>query len=106
MSQEVVIRITVPDGVKVDVDYAEVPPEPSYLAELPPITAPVAPTPPQAVPAPPAMSTDVTPQCPQHGAMTFHATKKDGTPMPRYSCDAKVGDKYCPTKPVWIKNAA
>lgn len=101
MTREVVIRIQVPEGVKVDVDYGTVPEEPAYLAELPPVAAPGPSTRPTAAPTP-SGETPV-PQCPQHGPMTFFATKKDGTPMPRYTCTAKVGDAFCPTKPVWVK---
>lgn len=104
MSNEIVIRIQVPDGVKVDVEYNEVPQEPAYLAELPPVAAPQTFAQIEATPRPPQPSGETpVPQCPQHGPMTFFATKKDGTPMPRYTCTAKVGDGFCPTKPVWVK---
>ena len=40
-------------------------------------------------------SSPPAPQCPVHGPMTFHATKKDGTPLPRWSCDIEVNGGYC-----------
>jgi hypothetical protein len=99
MTRTVVIKIELPEGVEVDVDYLDsVPQEPPHMAELPPVVA--APT---AASAPIAQAPQYA--CPQHGAMTYHApgTKKDGSPLPaRYSCDQKVDGRFCPTKAVWL----
>lgn len=89
--REIVIRIQVPDGVTPVVDYTEQ--EPPHMAEMPPVTSA------------PVQTTTPLPQCPQHGAMTFHPskTKPDGKQVSaRYSCDVKTNDVYCPTRPVWL----
>jgi hypothetical protein len=98
MTREIIIRIQIPDGLQTpDVGYedgqpylvdAPLPPLPTYDRDE--IARPV---------APPAI-----PECPQHGPMTFYATKKDGTPFPRYSCPARMPDgSFCPTKMVPVK---
>jgi hypothetical protein len=101
MTRTVVIKIEIPEGVEVDVDYLDsVPQEPPHMAELPPVVA-----------APVAASAPITqtPQyaCPQHGPMTYYAgrTKDDGTQVsPRYSCAVKVDGAFCKAaKTVWLK---
>ncbi len=95
---KITLILDVPDGMVPTVDYEEVPPEPPHLMTPPPqvydrdeIAHPVVV---QAAPVP---------QCPMHGAMTFHQTKKDGTPMPRYSCDTRMPNgSFCPTKMVRV----
>lgn len=98
---EIVIRLSLPEGVSAGVDYVEsTPQEPPHMAEMPPITSAPPPAVAQPIAPPPA-----APQCPTHGAMTYHAakTKPDGKQVSaRYSCDEKINGGYCPTRPVWL----
>jgi hypothetical protein len=102
MSQiKLTIILDIPDGVVPDVQYSDVPPEPPYLMAPLPIEADAAAIAAQAFPD--AKVTLEVPRCPQHGPMTFHQTKKDGTPFPRYSCDTRMPNgAFCPTKMVRV----
>lgn len=101
--KEIVIRIQINDNGDIstpNVDYAETPQEPEWAAPLP-LPAPTAPAAPQ--------NAATVPSCPQHGPMTFHPAKDkpDGKHISaRYSCDVKINNEFCPTRPKWIDSAA
>jgi hypothetical protein len=76
---EIIIRITVPEGVTPTVDFADQAPHPAVAGG----------------------SSAPAPSCPDHGPMNFKRgnRKSDGKPYAGYFCDVED----CNTKPVWAK---
>lgn len=120
MAGEIVIRIAVPDGINVDVDYVtaegaqlgpvvEAPNPANHGANAQPV-APAQTAPGQAVYAQPvpAPAQPVRPQesgqvpaCPQHGPMRYYAAGHNPKSGKDFSASYRCPVPQCPTRPVW-----